>query len=607
VHGYNKMTYVFTVSIGPVQDFIASARRSRDLRFGSGLLSELSKAAAHEVAAGDVSRLVFPSPDRPEDLEPKSGFNVANKIVAVVDEKPEAVGEKVRGAVLRRLLEITENAFGRLEGDFDNEMALAQVTDLPEVVWAAVELSDGQGDGYARARSAAEALLAARKTTRDFRQAAWGKDVPKSSLDGQRESVIPEPVFRSMSADELRRRYGVREGERLCGVGLLKRHGSRGDGDRFFSTSHVASLPLIESIAPGHAAEVRGFAKTLESLGVTRGDMGNVPGAPHPAFGSYDGHLLFAERLREYLPGEETLAAARSALEQFLSAAAGGRRPIPYYALLLADGDRMGKIIDSQRDVGAHRRLSRALAGYAGKARDIVESHKGSLIYAGGDDVLAFAPLHTVLLCARQLAETFRTSMKGFRDLERASPTLSVGVAVAHHLNPLSDTLALARSAEKRAKAFPGKNALDADTVAFDMPARVRSAIDASTGGGARVSAELAAAATRYPAALTSAAGFVPPDFTAALQPGGKQDVNEFAKALSSVKQFSAAVVLTPAGLTVTVTGGAGNAEQAKILVDVLNAFKTLAGLSPTAKTARAKAGVELIKGLGLSLAGDEV
>jgi CRISPR-associated protein Cmr2 len=120
----------------------------------------------------------------------------------------------------------------------------------------------------------------------------------------------------------------------------------------------------------------------------------------------------------------------------------------------------MGKIIDSQRDVGAHRKLSRALAGFAAKARDIVESHKGSLIYAGGDDVLAFAPLHTLLLCARQLAETFRSSMKGFTDLEGASPTLSVGVAVAHHLNPLSDTLALARSAEKRAKAFPGKNAL---------------------------------------------------------------------------------------------------------------------------------------------------
>lgn len=454
------MTYLLTVSVGPVQDFIASARRSRDLWFGSWLLSELSKAAAKEIAADDVSRLIFPSPDRPEDLAPGSYFGIANKIVAVINEKPEEVGERARRAVLERLLEITERAFGRLKGDIDNESALAQVTDLPEVVWAAVELPDGREDGYARARSAAEAMLAARKTTRDFRPAAWGKDVPKSSLDGQRESVIPEPAYRKLGAEELRRRYGVREGERLCGVGLLKRHGSRGEGDRFFSTSHVASLPLLESLGSGHAAEVKEFTGVLEALGMSRGDLGNVPGTPHPAFGRYDGHLLFAERMGEYLSGEETLAEARRALEQFLRAAAGGRQPIPYYALLLADGDRMGKVIDSQRSAADHRRLSRALAGFAAEVRGVVESHKGSLVYAGGDDVLAFVPLNTVLHCARALADTFRSSLQGFIDLEGMSPTLSVGVAVAHHMDPLSDTMALARSAEKRAKAFPGKNAL---------------------------------------------------------------------------------------------------------------------------------------------------
>jgi CRISPR-associated protein Cmr2 len=222
----------------------------------------------------------------------------------------------------------------------------------------------------------------------------------------------------------------------------------------------VASLPLIESLGPKHAAEVGEFAKALESLGVARADLGNVPGAPHPAFGNYDGHLLFAERLREYVSGEESLAAARGALDLLLDVAAGGRRPIPYYALLLADGDRMGKVIDSQRDAAAHRRLSRALAGFAARVRDVVESHKGSLVYAGGDDVLAFTPLHTVLHCARALADAFHASLEDFRDTEGATPTLSVGVAIAHHLDPLSDALVLARSAEKRAKSFPGKNAL---------------------------------------------------------------------------------------------------------------------------------------------------
>lgn len=36
--------YLMAFAIGPVQEFIASARRSRDLWFGSWLLSEMSSA-----------------------------------------------------------------------------------------------------------------------------------------------------------------------------------------------------------------------------------------------------------------------------------------------------------------------------------------------------------------------------------------------------------------------------------------------------------------------------------------------------------------------------------------------------------------------------------
>ncbi|MCS6914314.1 MAG: hypothetical protein NZ890_13850, partial [Myxococcota bacterium] len=42
--------HVLLVSIGPVQQFIAAARRCQDLWYGSYLLSELSEAAAHGVS-----------------------------------------------------------------------------------------------------------------------------------------------------------------------------------------------------------------------------------------------------------------------------------------------------------------------------------------------------------------------------------------------------------------------------------------------------------------------------------------------------------------------------------------------------------------------------
>ena len=74
--------------------------------------------------------------------------------------------------------------------------------------------------------------------------------------------------------------------------------------------------------------------------------------------------------------------------------------PNPYYAILRADGDRMGRVIDNQAEQGEkqHQALSKALNIFAGSVRGIVEEkYQGALVYAGGDDVLALMPLHTVL------------------------------------------------------------------------------------------------------------------------------------------------------------------------------------------------------------------
>ncbi len=78
-------SYLYVLSIGPVQDFIAAARRTRDLWFGSHLLSEISKAAAKKIR-DEGGQLIFPSPEKPgKDLAPsddRDAFNVANIILA---------------------------------------------------------------------------------------------------------------------------------------------------------------------------------------------------------------------------------------------------------------------------------------------------------------------------------------------------------------------------------------------------------------------------------------------------------------------------------------------------------------------------------------------
>lgn len=461
------MQHLFLVNIGPVQEFIASARRSRDLWFGSWLLSELAKAAAAAIAEREgLEALIFPAPAQGELLEPESDLNVPNQIQAVAQTGPTDLGRAVRAAIFERLHAIRDRAFAQVGGPFDRPAAAAQVDDLVEVYWAAVPLD---GD-YRAARERLQAVMAARKGTRLFHQPAWGAPVPKSSLDGARESVIPESAYpppgagsaeRTAAGQRLYRQYGVSVGERLSGVDLLKRHGTSRSRAGFLSTSHVAALPLLDRLAQGDTERAR--AAWQEYLGVVKGlnvDLDRVPeDAGHPVLGNHDGAALFESRLAETLEGEN-LRQAQQALRRFLKAAADGDAPLPYYALLHADGDRMGAAISAQGTREGPRRLSQALDRFAGQVRGIVDGHRGALVYAGGDDVLALLPLHTALDCAGELAARFAESLREFEGADGHSPTLSAGLAVCHHLEPLSEALELVREAEKQAKRLPGKSAL---------------------------------------------------------------------------------------------------------------------------------------------------
>ena len=231
--------YYFVCSIGPVQDFIKTARTSQDLWFGSWMLSELAKAAAKALKG---HTLIFPAPEKPEDLDPGSQMDVSNKVVALITDEPKEVGERVKHAVGTRLGELAKMSFDAVEanGKFDRTLAEAQLQTLTEFYWAAAPYEEGQ---YAAARQRAEALLNARKNTRKFRQ-AHGKDgLPKSSLDGFRESVLlkePEGGFSFW-------KYKADKGEALSGVDLLKRWGQRVGGVTFESTTDISGVKLTPS------------------------------------------------------------------------------------------------------------------------------------------------------------------------------------------------------------------------------------------------------------------------------------------------------------------------------------------------------------------------
>jgi CRISPR-associated protein Cmr2 len=120
----------------------------------------------------------------------------------------------------------------------------------------------------------------------------------------------------------------------------------------------------------------------------------------------------------------------------------------------------MGDAIRHQETVEGHQALSLALDTFARAVPRKVEiDHRGELIYAGGDDVLAFVPLHRVLDCAQALAQDFSQRLARFpTGPEGRPPTLSVGIGICHFLDPMGGALQVARRAERRAKTL--RNAL---------------------------------------------------------------------------------------------------------------------------------------------------
>jgi len=482
--------YLITLSIGPVQGLIASARRTRDLWCGSWLLSEVSKAAALTLHCTHPGCLVFPCPNEPEtelapDDNPGDTANVANilraELVLADDAAARALCAEAAEAARVRLREIGEQVRqdkGMARWLRDEPLWSSQFDDLLEIFSAWVEIDPEQG-----AKAASERLggvLAARKATRDFAPLTppEGAGLPKSSLDGVLETVLQRGVHGDVRAA---RRLGLASAnEQLDALGVIKR--LAGDPEQFTPYSRIAADPWLRDVSKKTKSAFEDLKKAYEPLikaqiaTRARGNRGTYGDFP------YDAQLLFDFRLDNQIEqlrdearrqrSDEQLRADQGALGELRRTLESVTRrhgtPVPYAAILKADGDRMGKLLDAARSTEDSRMISRALHGFASGVAGIVRDYQGHAIYAGGDDVLALVPLDRAVDCAKALAEAFEQTMApcaralASDDATRRaeiSPTLSVGIGIGHLMEPLGALRQRADAAEKLAKdGMPGSS-----------------------------------------------------------------------------------------------------------------------------------------------------
>src|SRR5437870_5457193 len=159
------MKSLISFHVGPVQDFIAVARRTQDLWMGSWMLSNLSRTAIRAgLDAG--GELVIPA--RP--LEPgEEGFDVADAnttnhfLLRETDGNAKVIAQRMEQAVRERWREIENGTKQVFFPDMGDDLWSRQVNALLEIFWAIVP-----DDDTPQTRKRAQDALDARKRLRDF-------------------------------------------------------------------------------------------------------------------------------------------------------------------------------------------------------------------------------------------------------------------------------------------------------------------------------------------------------------------------------------------------------------------------------------------------------
>lgn len=487
-------------SFGPVQGFVAQARRTRDLWAGSYLLSYLAGRAMLAVKKAG-GRVVFPEVD-------------ADPLMKALRDRddgrvPQLAGNAARVGSLpnRFLAEVPEGVDGGV-----CERAIRDAwRGIAEAVWGYLGLDRFPEVRERWGRQIGSAWECSWVLAEDGRALDWRKNLrvhlprpepgEKCTVCGERQELsglgMGSPQSREKMRqwwEDLRRRVSrldLADGERLCAVCATKRFfphvAEKALGWQvprsFPSVVYIAAVDWLEKVLIQRPKEAEGYFHAAERL-VPRSESetrirrlyrlldraaGEEPERKALAgFLALDGDAFFLEAIErekregDWEAGEEELEELSGALRE-LQKAVG--KPSPFYSLLLMDGDHLGRLLGSVNQEGK-RRVSEALLQFSQKAAEEVEGEQtgGYLVYAGGDDVLALLPIDTAIACAARCREHYRLAFRRLvedRIVGEAEATISAAIVFAHIDTPLQVVIQDAhRLLDQVAKKETGRDAL---------------------------------------------------------------------------------------------------------------------------------------------------
>lgn len=458
---------ILEVSLGPVQGFVASSRRTRDLWTSSYLLSYLSGCLLlrARTQGGKIKRPkvdedpLYAKLSDPEKPTPTIGTLPNHFLIEVEDEKE---GRDVAEALEEELDERWQN--------------MCQPV-WTRYVYHAVSMGRGTKEIWDRQTRGFWDLTWVIRDDRDLsalrRRKAWRTHWPTPE-GGDKCALLPD--YQEISGyvrarpDEKERQRAFwseidkrlrpldrREREYLSAPVMVKRLlpkvskeglGWELDASHWPSVAYMAAVPWLQK-AKGLGNDHARLVEEILGEGGEDAFVHTIPPArslkeePVDPLARLDGDFVSLPSLQqlevkkeddeEGVSEEERKSLVRSLLD--LNEAVGEAAPV-FYAVLLADGDQLGRQLEERTE----DEVGRALSKFTETAPRIVDRHDGVTVYAGGDDLLALLPLETSLECAASLRGAYESAW-GDGD----SGTISVAIVLAHVRAALGGVLDEAR------------------------------------------------------------------------------------------------------------------------------------------------------------------
>jgi CRISPR-associated protein Cmr2 len=452
-------THHFQFTISPVQGFVAQARRTRDFWAGSFILSWLT-GVAMSATIKQGGKIVFPTPDQ-DFLDAITGTlkskdnptqgTLPNRFKAEVSDNfdPKAITNALNSAWQALAKTVYDTDLKDIANPNTKAIWDRQVNGFFETSWAMSDINDNLP------------VIDLRKNWRShYPQAEAGHKC--SLMEGWQE--LSGVAGYHATDNEARKKFWAKvrkqsgfgrdlvDNEHLCAMAFIKRrfahhfhhvHGTyqgwKLNPNNVPSVALLAALPainLIKAAGEEHYAQFKTFSQAFEACGGEFGERRSLPESIKQikAFG-LDGIAWFSNTYDNPTSNGLDKAKASTAKKTLkdLYEQTDVREPSPFYAILMMDGDSLGKQM-SNPDL--QPKITAGLNTFTKQVKDSVDRHNGFLIYAGGDDVLAILPIDTALTCAKVLRDAYIASFD-----PQMVTSISAAVIFAHIKTSLSTVL----------------------------------------------------------------------------------------------------------------------------------------------------------------------